>query len=39
MDHLKRDMHLLLVLLKRNTPGTFLMKLFKTLTARVLNTT
>ena len=35
---LKREMHLLPILLKSNTRGTFL-KLFKTLTARVLNIT
>ena len=35
---LKREMHLLPILLKSNTQGTFL-KLFKTLTARVLNIT
>ena len=33
---LKREMHLLPILLKANTQGTFL-KLFKTLKARVLN--
>ena len=35
---LKREMHLLPILLKSNTQETFL-KLFKTLTARVLNIT
>ena len=35
---LKREMHLLPILLKLNTQGTFL-KLFKTLTARVLKIT
>ena len=35
---LKRELHLLPILLKSNTQGTFL-KLFKTLTARVLNIT
>ena len=33
---LKREMHLLPILLKANTQGTF-MKLFKTLKVRVLN--
>ena len=35
---LKREIHLLPILLKSNTQGTFL-KLFKTLTARDLNIT
>ena len=35
---LKREMHLLPILLKSNTQGTF-WKLFKTLTVRVLNIT
>ena len=35
---LKREMHLLPILLKSNTQGTFL-KLFETLTARGLNIT